>query len=92
MGRAVGGAGRRRHPGCVTSATPRSRWRFPYALLAGALAVASGTSVAGALAAAGGDRRLPCWPWWRGGLGAARGLAPWSRLGSLMARPAALRS
>jgi len=60
---------------------------LPYALLAGALAVASGTAVAApsllqtvisafllALVA--------------GGLGGARGLAPWSRLGGLMpARP-----
>ena len=60
---------------------------FPYALLAGALAVASGTSVAAPslLQAVIAAFLLALVA---GGLGAARGLAPWSRLGSLMpARP-----
>jgi hypothetical protein len=60
---------------------------FPYALLAGALAVASGTSVAAPslLQAVIAAFLLALVA---GGLGAARGLAPWSRLASLMpARP-----
>ncbi len=60
---------------------------LPYALLAGALAVASGTSVAAPslLQAVIAAFLLALVA---GGLGAARGLAPWSRLGSLMpARP-----
>jgi hypothetical protein len=60
---------------------------FPYALLAGALAVASGTAVAAPslLQAVIAAFLLALVA---GGLGAARGLAPWSRLGSLMpARP-----
>ena len=60
---------------------------FPYALLAGALAVASGTSVAAPslLQAVIAAFLLALVA---GGLGAARGLAPWSRLVSLMpARP-----
>ena len=78
----AGGITRLRHVGYAAIALA-----LPYALLAGALAVASGTAVAApsllqavicafllALVA--------------GGLGGARGLAPWSRLGSLMpARP-----
>ena len=60
---------------------------LPYALLAGALAVASGTAVAAPsllqAVIAGFLLALVA-----GGLGAARGLAPWSRLGRLMpARP-----
>src|SRR6266496_559292 len=56
---------------------------LPYALLAGALAVASGTSVAAPslLQAVIAAFLLALVA---GGLGAARGLAPWSRLGSLM--------
>ena len=74
----VGGVTRLRHVGYAAVALA-----LPYALLAGALAVASRTAVASpslwqaviasfllALVA--------------GGLGAARGLAPWSRLASLM--------
>ena len=60
---------------------------LPYALLAGALAVASGTSVAAPslLQAVIAAFLLALVA---GGLGAARGLAPWSRLASLMpARP-----
>ena len=60
---------------------------LPYALLAGALAVASGTPVAAPslLQAVIAAFLLALVA---GGLGAARGLAPWSRLGSLMpARP-----
>jgi hypothetical protein len=60
---------------------------FPYALLAGALAVASGTSVAAPslLQAVIAAFLLALVA---GGLGAARGMAPWSRLASLMpARP-----
>jgi Family of unknown function (DUF6350) len=60
---------------------------FPYALLAGALAVASRTSVAAPslLQAVIAAFLLALVA---GGLGAARGLAPWSRLVSLMpARP-----
>jgi len=60
---------------------------LPYALLAGALAVASGTPAAAPsllqAVIAGFLLALVA-----GGLGAARGLAPWSRLGRLMpARP-----
>jgi hypothetical protein len=56
---------------------------FPYALLAGAIAVASRTSLAApslwqAVTAAFGLALVA------GGLGAARGLAPWSRLAALM--------
>ena len=60
---------------------------LPYALLAGALAVASGTAVAAPslLQAVIAAFLLALVA---GGLGGARGLAPWSRLGSLMpARP-----
>ena len=60
---------------------------LPYALLAGALAVASGTSVAAPslLQAVVAAFLLALVA---GGLGGARGLAPWSRLASLMpARP-----
>jgi len=60
---------------------------LPYALLAGALAVASGTAVAAPslLQAVIAAFLLALVA---GGLGAARGLAPWSQLGSLMpARP-----
>jgi hypothetical protein len=60
---------------------------LPYALLAGALAVASRTAVAApSLAQAVIASFLLALV--AGGLGAARGLAPWRRLGSLMpARP-----
>jgi hypothetical protein len=56
---------------------------LPYALLAGALAVASRTAVAAPslLQAVVASFLLALVA---GGLGAARGLAPWSRLGSLM--------
>jgi hypothetical protein len=56
---------------------------LPYALLAGALAVASGTSVAAPslLQAVIASFLLALVA---GGLGGARGLAPWSRLGALM--------
>jgi hypothetical protein len=60
---------------------------LPYALLAGALALASGTAVAAPslLQAVIAAFLLALVA---GGLGAARGLAPWSRLASLMpARP-----
>ena len=60
---------------------------LPYALLAGALAVASRTAVAAPslLQAVTGSFLLALVA---GGLGAARALAPWSRLGRLMpARP-----
>ena len=60
---------------------------LPYALLAGALAVASGTAVAApSLLQAVISAFLLALV--AGGLGGARGLAPWSRLASLMpARP-----
>ena len=60
---------------------------LPYALLAGALAVASGTAVAApSLLQAVISAFLLALV--AGGLGGARGLAPWSRLGGLMpARP-----
>ena len=40
---------------------------LPYALLAGALAVASRTAQCGALAAGRRWSRRSCWPWWRAG-------------------------
>ena len=60
---------------------------LPYALLAGALAVASRTAVAAPslLQAVVASFLLALVA---GGLGAARGLAPWSRLASLLPRPA----
>ena len=78
----VGHVTRLRHVGYAAIALA-----FPYALLAGALAVASGTAVAAPslLQAVIAAFLLALVA---GGLGAARGLAPWSRLGSLMpARP-----
>ena len=78
----VGNVTRLRHVGYAAIALA-----LPYALLAGALAVASGTPVAAPslLQAVIAAFLLALVA---GGLGAARGLAPWSRLGSLMpARP-----
>jgi hypothetical protein len=78
----VGGVTRLRHVGYAAIALA-----LPYALLSGALAVASRTAVASpslpqAVVAAFLLALVA------GGLGAARGLAPWSRLASLMpARP-----
>jgi hypothetical protein len=77
-----GGVTRLRHVGYAAIALA-----FPYALLAGAIAVASRTPVASpslwqAVTAAFLLALVA------GGLGAARGLAPWSRLANLMpARP-----
>ncbi len=76
------GVTRLRHVGYVAIATA-----FPYALLAGAIAVADRTPLASpslwqAVTAAFGLAAVG------GGLGAAHALAPWSRLASLMpARP-----
>jgi len=72
------GVTRLKHVGYVAVALA-----FPYALLAGAIAVASRTAVASpsfwqAVTAAFLLALVA------GGLGAARGLAPWSRLGALM--------
>jgi Family of unknown function (DUF6350) len=78
----VGNVTRLRHVGYAAIALA-----LPYALLAGALAVASGTAVAAPslLQAVIAAFLLALVA---GGLGAARGLAPWSRLGNLMpARP-----
>ena len=78
----VGNVTRLRHVGYAAIALA-----LPYALLAGALAVASGTAVAAPslLQAVIAAFLLALVA---GGLGAARGLAPWSRLASLMpARP-----
>ena len=78
----AGGVTRLRHVGYAAVALA-----LPYALLAGALAVASRTAVAAPslLQAVVASFLLALVA---GGLGAARGLAPWSRLASLMpARP-----
>ncbi len=78
----VGNVTRLRHVGYAAIALA-----LPYALLAGALAVASGTAVAAPslLQAVVAAFLLALVA---GGLGGARGLAPWSRLASLMpARP-----
>ena len=78
----AGAVTRLRHVGYVAVALA-----LPYALLAGALAVASRTAVAAPslLQAVVASFLLALVA---GGLGASRGLAPWSRLGSLMpARP-----
>jgi len=78
----VGNVTRLRHVGYAAIALA-----LPYALLAGALAVASGTTLAAPslLQAVIAAFLLALVA---GGLGGARGLAPWSRLGSLMpARP-----
>jgi hypothetical protein len=78
----VGSVTRLRHVGYAAVALA-----FPYALLAGALAVASRTAVAAPslLQAVAASFLLALVA---GGLGAARGLAPWSRLAHLLpARP-----
>jgi hypothetical protein len=78
----VGAVTRLRHVGYAALALA-----LPYALLAGALAVASQTAVAAPslLQAVAASFLLALVA---GGLGAARGLAPWSRLARLMpARP-----
>jgi len=78
----VGSVTRLRHVGYAAVALA-----FPYALLAGALAVASRTAVAAPslLQAVAASFLLALVA---GGLGAARGLAPWSRLANLLpARP-----
>ncbi len=74
----VGGVTRLRHVGYAAVALA-----LPYALLAGALAVASRTAVAAPslLQALVASFLLALVA---GGLGAARGLAPWSQLASLM--------
>ncbi len=74
----TGGVTRLRHVGYVAIALA-----IPYAMLAGAIAVASRTSIASpslwqAVIAAFTLAMVA------GGLGAARGLAPWARLASLM--------
>ena len=78
----AGGVTQLRHVGYAAIALA-----LPYALLAGALAVASGTAVAApSLLQAVISAFLLALV--AGGLGGARGLAPWSRLGGLMpARP-----